>query len=403
MKVLKRLYHCESRHTALRYPMWWPKMLVLVVLSFSSCQGVIGQITKHPKRKELKEQLDYQLDLRTLLSAETINGYYIPKDFMDCFRQLDSLLTDKQIRGIQSLPNRRDVEQYDMSVGLWIRNHWGLWEGSRLSQYLSFYKLTAPTLQSNAILQYYYDYLHGDFELRFQRDVLKTAYLTRSDTLLQVFLETWSKAYKPDTTTSDEYVAEAYKVFYAFYNPIELENRKGYRRCYNDSQYFVVCPKLSWLGIVDTMPIPEYCNESEFVEHRPPDNWLGNYYYKNSVMWDSNMVFFAPISHPKCLYLTDEYEEILDEFLPQDDEVEQSRRANFLKRHLGIYKLSYWKYNKYKYKTEPDVSSITFDFDRNRAYIRFSCLYQNYAGYAYMEKLDGKWTVVRLEGDVDLD
>lgn len=393
--------------SAMRYFAFLLSLFVLCLpnqLVWGQSQVHIPAKVKKMSRNEIREQYEYRCETRERLSADTINGHYIPKDFADCFKQLDSLLTDKQIRAIQSLSNRRDVEQFDMSVGLWIRNHWGLWEGSRLSQYLSHYKLTAPIFQSNAILQYYYDYLHGDFELQFQRDLLNTAYENHSDTLLQEFFENWSKAYQPDTATTDPYVAEAYKVFYAFFDPLVIDN-KGYINSghYNESQYFVIEPNLWWLGIVDSICLDEG-SEEQFVESRPPFSLYR--YYKNSVMWDSNMVFFAPIKHSKCLYLTDEYRELLDDFFPEGahfsrEELEQKPRAEFLSRHVYFYKYSYWK--KYHYETDPHVSSITLDVDRKRAYIRFSSRHQYYLGYAFMEKRNGEWTVVRMRGDVDVD
>lgn len=386
--------------SAMRYFAFLLSLFVLCLpnqLVWGQSQVHIPAKVKKMSRKEIREQYEYQCEMQNRLTAKTINGHYIPKDFADCFKQLDSLLTDKQIRAIQSLSNRRDVEWFDMSIGLWIRNHWGLWEGSRLSQYLSHYKLTAPIFQSNAILQYYYDYLHGDFELQFQRDLLNTAYENHSDTLLQEFFENWSKAYQPDTTTTDPYVAEAYKVFYAFYDTLFVKEH------YGESQYFVIEPKLHWLGIVDSICLDEG-SEEQFVESRPLFTF--NKYYVNSVMWDSNMVFFAPIKHSKCLYLTEEYRGVLDDFFPQGNHLsrealEQKPRAVFLSSFVYFYKWSYW--TKYHYETDPKVTDITLDVEMKRAYIRYSWLHRNILGYAFMEKRDGQWMLVRMGGDVHVD
>lgn len=246
--------------------------------------------------------------------------------------------------------------------------------------------------------------LLSDKVIQMQRDILETAYQTKSDTLLQDFFEWWSKSYQADTVTDDPYKAEAYKVFYAFFDPIMVDN-KGYMNSghYKESQYFVIEPKLRWLGIVDSISLEEG-SEELLVESRPSFSF--NKFYKNSVMWDTNMVFFPPISHPKCLYLTDTYREILDDFFPEGDDwsidaLEQASHAEFLNRYVYFYKYSYWK--KYHYASDPVVNSITLDEKRTRAYVRFSCLHQHYDGFAYLEKRDGKWILVRMGGDIDVD
>lgn len=81
--------------------------------------------------------------------------------------------------------------------------------------------------------------------------------------------------------------------------------------------------------------------------------------------------------------------------------MEQASHAEFLNRYVYFYKYSYWK--KYHYASDPVVNSITLDEKRTRAYVRFSCLHQYYDGFAYLEKRDGKWILVRMGGDIDVD
>ena len=44
---------------------------------------------------------------------------------------------------------------------MWLRNNWGLWSGSRLERYFYARGVYHPDNMSGAILEYYYDYLHG--------------------------------------------------------------------------------------------------------------------------------------------------------------------------------------------------------------------------------------------------
>lgn len=240
-----------------------------------------------------------------------------------------------------------------------------------------------------------------DKDLRNQRALLKRAYKTQSDVLLQKFFENWSKAYKPDTATTDPYIAEAYKVFYAFYDPLApdgtgLNGPQTPSAHYNESQYFVVRPKLEWLGIVDSIIVSF---DPFHIDCEKRNCCL--FYYKNAEMWDSNMVFFAPISHSKYLYLTDDYQEVLDDFLFVKNKDEQESRADFLNHYVYFYKWWYWE--KYKYETDPEAITMALDFDMKRAYIRYDCYHRYYRGYAYLEKRDGQWTVVRRICDVCVD
>lgn len=93
--------------------------------------------------------------------ADTIDGVYIPRDIEDCFSQLDSILAFKNRRGIIAQPNRESMSKYHFGLGMWLRNNWGLWSGSRLERYFYNRGVYHPDNMSGAILEYYYDYLHG--------------------------------------------------------------------------------------------------------------------------------------------------------------------------------------------------------------------------------------------------
>ena len=93
--------------------------------------------------------------------ADTIDGVYIPRNIEDCFSQLDSILAFKNRRGIIAQPNRESMSKYHFGLGMWLRNNWGLWSGSRLERYFYARGVYHPDNMSGAILEYYYDYLHG--------------------------------------------------------------------------------------------------------------------------------------------------------------------------------------------------------------------------------------------------
>ena len=73
------------------------------------------------------QNTDQQVD-----SSETV---YIPVDLPDCMLQLDTILTLENKELIRSLEEKDFLSRAHLSLGMWLRNNWGLWGGSRLQKY----------------------------------------------------------------------------------------------------------------------------------------------------------------------------------------------------------------------------------------------------------------------------
>jgi hypothetical protein len=116
-----------------------------------------GQIKKYQAKQKVESEA-----YMARTKQETLNGIYIPKDMEDCFLQLNKILKEKDIEEIKSLSSKKEMIKYHHGLGLWIRNNWGLWSGSRLQVYLLQKKLKHPDDMSSLILEYYYDWLHGN-------------------------------------------------------------------------------------------------------------------------------------------------------------------------------------------------------------------------------------------------
>ncbi len=113
------------------------------------------------KREGTIERQKERAEYERCIVADTIDGIYIPRNIEDCFSQLDSILSFKDRRAIKAAPNRESMSQYHFGLGMWLRNNWGLWTGSRLSRYFYARGVYHPDNMSGAILNYYYDYLNG--------------------------------------------------------------------------------------------------------------------------------------------------------------------------------------------------------------------------------------------------
>jgi hypothetical protein len=109
------------------------------------------------RNNEAREEEVYQKKLR----ADTINGIYIPRNIEDCFKQLDKLLSNADIQQIKNLKDKSETIKYHHNFGLWIRNNWGMWSGSRFQLYMLDRIKTEPDGMSSIILEFYWEWLNG--------------------------------------------------------------------------------------------------------------------------------------------------------------------------------------------------------------------------------------------------
>jgi hypothetical protein len=81
------------------------------------------------------------------------------------------MLSKVDIDSIKALPNREATIKYHLGFGMWIRNNWGLWGGSRLQKYFLTRDIKHPDSMSALILEYYYDWVYekNDDWMRFDK------------------------------------------------------------------------------------------------------------------------------------------------------------------------------------------------------------------------------------------
>lgn len=94
--------------------------------------------------------------------SEMIDGIYIPKDINDAISVLDTMFSEKdKIFITDSLSERDFSARLHLSFGMWLRNNWGLWGGSRLSSFFNDMRIYHPDDMSGIVLDSYYRYLKG--------------------------------------------------------------------------------------------------------------------------------------------------------------------------------------------------------------------------------------------------
>ena len=88
------------------------------------------------------------------------DGIYIPKDMNDCFVELERMLSPKFIKEFKKKKQESLVE-YHFGLGMWMRNNWGLWKGSRLRDYLAQLGFRHTDDMSGAIITCFWRHLNG--------------------------------------------------------------------------------------------------------------------------------------------------------------------------------------------------------------------------------------------------
>lgn len=102
-----------------------------------------------------QEKVSYLRDYRYLV--DRIDGIYIPKNIDEAIDSLDMIISPGDKRYIaDSLSLDAFRARCHFGLGMWVRNNWGLWGGSRLKQYFLDKNIVHPDDMSDVILKVYY-------------------------------------------------------------------------------------------------------------------------------------------------------------------------------------------------------------------------------------------------------
>lgn len=92
------------------------------------------------------------------IKRDSIDGVYIPIDLKDCFNQIDFFWTDSVKTEVREKTEDDFTIGAHFGIGLWMRNNWRLWTGSRLSRYFNDLGIIHPDDMSTIILTSYHRY-----------------------------------------------------------------------------------------------------------------------------------------------------------------------------------------------------------------------------------------------------
>lgn len=122
-------------------------LLILLFSSFSFLALAQDDAAAPPSSAE-----DIKRNYEWRVQQSKLNGQYIPKDLFDAFAELNKLTdADSRAKFIALTENEAARKLY-FSLGRWITTNWGLYEGSRLGQYLREAGISYPEDQAVAIM-----------------------------------------------------------------------------------------------------------------------------------------------------------------------------------------------------------------------------------------------------------
>ena len=90
--------------------------------------------------------------LEAVHTEENNKAVYIPKDLEDAHHELEKILKPADIEKMKN-GTEIDMSLYHLDLGMWLRNNWKLWEGSRLSKYFNNMGVHHPDDMSGIILR----------------------------------------------------------------------------------------------------------------------------------------------------------------------------------------------------------------------------------------------------------
>ena len=125
-----------------------------------------------------QEKVSSQRDYRCLV--DRIDGIYIPKDIDEAIDSLDVIISPEDKRFITDSLSLDDFcAVCHLSLGMWIRNNWGLWGGSRLQRYLLDRNVIHPDDMSDNILKAYYKKKIQGLDYSVEDDIEASTPITR--------------------------------------------------------------------------------------------------------------------------------------------------------------------------------------------------------------------------------
>lgn len=114
--------------------------MVIAIVALGACDGVV--------KRAAADQ-----------GGQAEAAVYVPTDLQDCFAVLKDILEPEQIELMRE-GSEDDMVRHHFGLGMWMRNNWGLWGGSRLSKWFNDRGIRHPDDMSGIILTSFWRHLN---------------------------------------------------------------------------------------------------------------------------------------------------------------------------------------------------------------------------------------------------
>ncbi|WP_313032320.1 DUF6794 domain-containing protein [Soonwooa sp.] len=136
-----------------------PSKVLLYAFKTYLNNGKINEKEILHKYISIQKTIDDQEKVR--FTTDSINKVYIPKDLEDCYKQINKFWADSTKIKMKKLSENDFTASLHFGLGMWMRNNWQLWGGSRLSKFFNDLKIYHPDDMSGIILVSYYRHLNN--------------------------------------------------------------------------------------------------------------------------------------------------------------------------------------------------------------------------------------------------
>lgn len=111
-------------------------LLLLFLIQMAWAQPP-GTVSARLKAQAEAEKSPPEEDYQSRIKKSELYGVYIPKDLGDAFSQLTKLTDEASRMKFKAMAEEDAKHKLHFSLGRWIINNWGFYEGSRLTKYLN--------------------------------------------------------------------------------------------------------------------------------------------------------------------------------------------------------------------------------------------------------------------------
>ena len=230
--------------------------------------GKINEKEILEKFLEQQRMLDYKEKIKYV--TDTINGVYIPKNLEDCFVQINSFWSDSTKIKVKNWSESEFVGKVHLGFGMWMRNNWRLWGGSRLSKYFNELEINHPDDMSGIILVSYHRHINNkDIKLQEQ---------------IKYYQDYWEKTKKAELSRKQEEFSK-----FKIGDTVEFNYNRGYiNKEQEDKYYDDICIakgivternekdfliKIKIINTCDKKGIVYYDNENEKIYNSENKRW----------------------------------------------------------------------------------------------------------------------------------